>query len=105
PTPPSGSARRGGRGRCSLALELRVALLQEGADALARVLGAEDGGECLLLGGDAVVEIALVRRALDVLQRERRLARELARPRERRVEQLVVRHQPVHEPVLERLLG
>src|SRR6185436_4758498 len=71
PTPPSGSARRGGRGRSSLALELRLALLQERADALARILAAEHGGERLLLGGNAVVEVALVRRALDVLQRER----------------------------------
>ena len=46
----------------------------------------------LLLGRDALVEVALVRDLLDLLERERRLAGELARPRERRVEQLVVGH-------------
>ena len=46
-----------------------------------------------------------MRDALDLLERERRLAGELARPGQRGVEQLVVGHDAVDEPELVRLLG
>ena len=65
---------------CSLALELRLALLDERADALARVLRAERRREALLLGCDALVEVALVRDRLDLLDRDRRLARRACAP-------------------------
>src|SRR3712207_860666 len=45
---------------------LRRALAQERPDALARVLGLEHGGERLLLGLDALVEVAGGRDLLDV---------------------------------------
>src|ERR671917_54271 len=50
------------------------------------------GRERGLLGLDPLVEVTLVRHALDLLERERRLPGQLARPRKRRVEQLVVGH-------------
>ena len=56
-------------------------------------------GEALLLGLDPLVEVALVGDVLDLLDRERRLAGELARPGERGLEQLVVGDDPVGEPV------
>src|SRR5207302_7693693 len=93
PSRPRAPAPPGARSaRCPglLALPLRAALRQERADALARVLRAEHGGEALLLGPDARVEIALVRHALDLLDRERRLPAELARPLSCGVEELVV---------------
>ena len=46
----------------------------------------------------------VARHLLDLLDRERRLLGELARPRQRRVEQLVVRHHLVHEPEPSRLV-
>src|SRR5436190_21013069 len=67
-----------------------LALAQERGDALAGVLGAERGREAALLGLDALVQIALGRDALDLLDRHRRLAAELARPGQGRVEELVV---------------
>ena len=78
----------------------RRALLQERRDPLAGVLGAEHGREALLLGLDPGVEIAGGRHPLDLLDRQRRLARELARPGERGVEQLVVGHDPGGQPQL-----
>src|ERR1043166_4906694 len=94
--PAPGSARRGRPG-CSLPLELRRALPEEGGDPLARVLARERRDEAPLLGLDALVEVAGVRHALDLLERDRRLAGELAAPAHRLVEQLVVGHDPVHE--------
>src|SRR5688500_5618342 len=46
---------------CSLSFELRLPLLHERPNTLARVLRAERGREALLLGGDAFVEVTLVR--------------------------------------------
>ena len=86
-------------------LPLRRALAEEGADALLGVLGGERGGEALLLGLDALVEVALVRDLLDLLDRERRLAGELARPGERGVEQLVVGDHAVDQAELVGLVG
>src|SRR3712207_8364023 len=48
--------------------------------------------EAVALGCEAGVQVAVVRDALDLLDRHGRLARELAAPRQRRVEQLVVGH-------------
>ena len=62
-------------------------------------------GEALLLGLDALVEVALVRDLLDLLDRDRRLLGEPAREGERLVEELVVGDDPVDEPVLERVVG
>src|SRR5687767_1862668 len=87
------------------ALPHRLALAQEGGDALARVLAAERGGEPLLLGRDALVEVALARHLLDLLHGERRLAGQLARPQQRRVEQLVVGHHAVDQAELVGLVG
>ena len=54
---------RSGRRLLSLlAAPLRGALAEEGGDALLGVLAGEGGGEALLLGLDALVEVALVRR-------------------------------------------
>src|SRR5581483_4683339 len=89
----------------SAALELRRAFAQEGGDALLGVLAGERGREALLLGLDAGVEIALGRDALDLLDRERRLACEPPRPHQRGVEQFVVLDDAVDEPELERFLG
>ena len=57
------------------------------------------------LGRQARVEVAVLGDALDLLDRERRLAGQLAAPGQRGVEQLVVLDDAVHEPVLERLVG
>src|SRR5204863_6761075 len=51
------------------------------------------------------VDVAVGTDLLDLLDRQRRLLGELARPRERGVEQLVVDHHAVDEAELERLLG
>src|SRR5436309_10030213 len=82
---------------------LRCPLPQERADSLLRVLGEERGGEALLLRLDALVQVALVRDALHLLDRDRGLAGELAGPGERRVEELVVGDDAVGEAVLERV--
>ena len=79
------------------------ALAEEGADALLGVLA--DGrprANAGLLGLDALVEVALGGDLLDLLDGERRLLGELARPGERRVEQLVVGHDAVDEAVARR---
>src|SRR4051812_18807320 len=81
-----------------LALELRRPLAEEGADALLGVLRVERGLEPPRLGLETLAELAGRRHRLDLLDRDRRLLRELARPRERGVEQLVVRHHGVDEP-------
>src|SRR5437016_4503960 len=52
---------------------LRRPLPQERPDAFLRVLGQERGGEALLLGLDALVEVPLVRDPLHLLDRDRRL--------------------------------
>src|SRR3712207_6830415 len=70
-----------------LALELRRALAEEGADALLGVLGLEHLGERGLLGLDAVGQLAAGRDRLDLLGGQRSLLRQLAGPVERRVEQ------------------
>src|SRR4051794_28333472 len=71
-------------------LESRAPLLDERRDPLAGVLGRERLHEPLALGGEALVEVAGVGDGLDLLEGDRRLAGELPRPLERRVEQLVV---------------
>src|SRR3954463_2623284 len=73
-----------------LALELRRPLAEEGADDLLGVLRVERGLEPPRLGLETLAELAGRRHRLDLLDRDRRLLRELARPRERGVEQLVV---------------
>src|SRR3954451_7493163 len=80
-----------------LAGPLRSPLAEEGPDAFLCVLGQERGGEALLLGLDALVQVTLVRDPLHLLDRDRGLARELARPGERRVEELVVGNDAVRE--------
>src|SRR3954469_25224755 len=102
PPPPH---RRRRPARSSLPLELRLPLLDERADPLARVLGRERLQERVPLGGQALVEIAGVRDLLDLLQRDRRLAGVLTPPGERLVEQLVIGDDAVREPVLVRLVG
>src|SRR5215208_6369919 len=77
----------------------------EGADALLRVLGSEHRREALALDLEPLVELRLSRDLLDLLDGERRLLRQLARPLEGRVEQLVVGHDLVREPVAVRLVG
>src|SRR5688500_3540228 len=75
----------------SLALEARLALAEEGRDPLPGVVGAERGGEPAGLPLEAGVELGVGRDILDLLHRDRSLPGQLARPRERGVEQLVVR--------------
>src|SRR3954447_1130407 len=82
-------APRRGAGRL-LPLELSFPLAEECADPFLRVFGLERGGEALRLLLEALVEVAVRRDLLDLLDRDRRLIRKLARPRQRRVEQLVV---------------
>src|SRR3954462_1837906 len=91
--------------RALAALPLRLALAQEGADALLAVLALEHAREGGLLGLDAGVEIAGGRHRLDLGQRQRRRLRQLARPRQRRVEQLVVGDRAVDEAELVGLGG
>ena len=85
---------------------LRLALAEEGADALAGVLAGEDGGEArpsrprCPRRGRACAETCLI-----CADRQRRLPGELARPRQRGVEQLVVGHDAVDEAELVGLLG
>ena len=69
------------------------------------VAGAEHGGERLLLGLDPGVEVAGRRHPLDLLDRQRRLAGQLAGPRQRGVEQLVVGHHTGGQPQLVGLVG
>src|SRR4051812_21368594 len=85
--------------------ELRRALAEEGADALLGVLGREGLLEAARLGLEALAQLARGRHRLDLLDRHGRLLRELARPQKRRVEQLVVRHDLVHEAEPLRLVG
>ncbi len=91
------------RRRCSRRIAHRpwnraAALLQEGRDPLAGVLGAEGGDERLLLRLEPGLDVTGGGNALDLLDGHRSLAGELARPGERGVEQLVVRDDAVHEP-------
>src|ERR1044072_3001268 len=88
----------------SASLPLRLALAQAGAYALLGVRASEDAGEGGLLLLDALVEVAGGADLLDLGQRQRRRLAQLARPRQRRVEQLVVRHRAVHQPELIRLV-
>src|SRR3954451_1700678 len=88
---------------CSAPTELRRALVDEGGDALAGVLGAEGGHEAVALRGQALVEVGAEGHALDLLHRQRRLAGRLARPQQRGVEELVVVDDAVHEADLEGL--
>ena len=101
-----GRERRAPAGRASVATSpchFGVALAEERADALlARPRERNAVGEARLLGLDPLVEVALVGDQLDLLDRDRRLAGERARPRQRRVEQLVVRDDAVGEPVASR---
>src|SRR4051794_15615539 len=86
-----------------LALELRLPLAEECSDPLLRILRLERRGKALRLGLQALIEVAVRRHALDLLNRDRRLAGELARPRQRRVEQLVVWDDLVGQADLESL--
>src|SRR3954447_17656288 len=87
------------------ALPPRLALGEEGADALLAVLAAEHAPERGLLGLQAPVEVAGARHRLDLGQRQRRGLGELARPGQRGVEQLVVGHGAVDESELVGLVG
>src|SRR5438445_2145981 len=80
------------------ALELRLALPEECADPLLRVLGLERRRKALCLGLEALVQVGVRRDRLDLLDGERRLFGQLARPGERGVEQLVVGDDLVREP-------
>src|SRR3954454_3303831 len=84
--------------RPSLSLELRSALAEEGADALLGVLRRERLLEPARLRLEALAQLAGGRHGLDLLDSHGSLLRELARPREPRAEQLVVRHDLVHQP-------
>src|SRR5690606_10681442 len=100
----TGPERRGGY-RLSAgvlpALPARLPLAEEGADALLGVFGPESVREALLLGLDALVEIAGVRDRLDLLDRDGRLPGQTASPGDGGVEELVVGHDPVDEAGLE----
>src|SRR5438876_4902466 len=69
--------------RPSLPLERRRAFGEEGRDPLPGVRALKDGREPLLLGLDALLDVAGAGHALDLRERQRSLPRELARPRER----------------------
>src|SRR5712672_3327706 len=73
-----------------LAAPFGGALSQESAYSLLGVVTAEGGGEGLLLGLDALVEVAGGGDTLDLLHRYRGLAGELAAPHQGRLEELVV---------------
>src|SRR3954447_24481230 len=74
----------------SLALELRLPLPKERPDAFLRILGSEHLAEGLALAAQALAELSVHRYGLDPLDRHGRLLRQLARPRQRDVKQLVV---------------
>src|SRR4051794_33996731 len=80
-----------------LPLELSFPLAEECADPFLRVFGLERGGKPLRLVLQALVEITVSRHTLDLLDRDRRLAGQLARPRKCRVEQFVVRNDLVDQ--------
>src|SRR5438477_10792441 len=84
------SASRSTPGSALFAFKPRRPLLEKRGDSLARVLGLEHVAERLLLGGNPLVEIGLVRHALDALGRQRRLTGKLPRLPQRRSEQPVV---------------
>src|SRR5215218_4669434 len=85
--------------------ETRLPLAEERADPFLRVLRPEGGPEGLGFDPETLVEVPVTRDLLDPLDRQRRLAGELACPRHRRVEQLVVGHDLVDEPDPLRLVG
>jgi hypothetical protein len=91
----------------SSALPRRRALAEERRDALARVLAREDLRERLLLGLQALVEIGVPGNALDLADGDRRLSGQLARPRQRGVEELMVGAvpRPQIESAIDRYLG
>src|SRR5215210_857539 len=89
----------------SLPLELGPALRQERRDPLARILGAEGTREPLALAAKSLIERRLGRPRLDLLDGDRRLLGHLPRPRQRRVEQLVVGDNLVRQPDSVRLVG
>src|SRR5262249_1205073 len=100
------SVREATRERIALAaVEVGRAFGQEGGDPLPRVGAGEGRREPPLLVLDARVQIARRRDAFYLLEGERSLARKLARPGQRRVEQLVIVDHPIGEPQLERFLG
>src|SRR5437588_12145944 len=70
----------------STTLEVGLPLAEECADPFLRVLGLEGGGEPLRLVLEPLIEVAVRGDFLDLLDRQRCLAGELARPRQRRVE-------------------
>src|SRR3954468_17601955 len=70
--------------------ELRGALLDEGADALAGVLAAEGGHEAVAFRLQPRVEVGGAGHPLDLLDRPRRLTGGLAGPQQGGVEELVV---------------
>src|SRR3954471_8861586 len=93
-----------GAGRL-LTLELSFPLAEECADPFLRIFGLERSGKALGFVLQALVEVAVRRHALDLLDRNRGLAGELARPRQCGVEQLVIRDDLVDEADLKRLPG
>src|SRR3954469_5315681 len=84
---------RGSGGReppgCLPTFELRLALAEECRDPFLRVLRAERPAQGLALGAEPLLEVAVGRHRLDLLDRERSLLGELAGPRQCGVEQLV----------------
>ena len=98
--------RRGGAERAHRPRNRGRALAQEGGDPLASVLGGEHRARSPAFSAAIPASRSPVADdPLDLLDRQRRLAGELARPGQRRVEQLVVGHDPCGQPVLEGLDG
>ena len=93
-----GAAPRAARAAASPALELRRALLDERGDALARVLGPNACRNPSRSAARPASRSPCVRDVLDLLDRERRLAGQLAAPGQRGVEQLVVLDDAVASP-------
>ena len=88
--------------------EARRALLGEGRQALARVVGREQDREQVGLVHEVRTEVAVqraVRRLLRVGQRDRALGGDLLRDLERARQQLLRLEDGVHEAALERLVG
>ncbi len=85
--------------------EARRPFAEKRRDALLRVPARKHGSERALLRLDPLVQLARAGDALDLLHRDRRLTGQLARPRERGVQQLVILDHAIDETELERFLG
>src|SRR5437016_1290748 len=111
--PRTSSARRAERGEreeaCGAerlaAFKARRPFGEKGSDPLAGISALKGRGKRPLLRLYARVEIARGGDLFDLLERQRGLACELARPRQRRVEQLVIVDHAVDEPQLEGFVG